>query len=252
VGSSVGALNAAYFAMDPTLAHVRRLATIWEGLTRADVFGRNRYRTVARLLLRHDHIYTPTALRSLIARFCTLRELSDAKIPVHVVTTDLDNGVARWWERGSAADILYASACLPGLFPPAILGGHRHVDGGVLEPAPIQRAVDLDASTVFVLGEIVGPEDDHPGRLTALDVLIRSFAISRYARLPEPAALARAGQCVITVPGASTAGIDITDFGHTRRLIADSRTRSRQFLARELDHAWNDNSKVAVPVRGAS
>jgi len=33
------------------------------------------------------------------------------------VTTDLDLGVVRWWDRGPARDILYASACLPGLFP---------------------------------------------------------------------------------------------------------------------------------------
>jgi NTE family protein len=270
VGSSVGALNAAFFAMDPTIAQVDRLAAIWRGLSREDVFGRNRYGTITRVLLRQDHIYTPAALRALIARFCALTELADTKVPVHVVTTDLDNGVARWWETGPAIDILYASACLPGLFPPVMLGGHRHVDGGVLEPAPVQRAVDLDASTVYVLGEIVGPEDERPGRLTALDVLIRSFAISRYARLPEPTALARAGQRVITVPGADTTDIDITDFSHTGRIIDESRTRSRRFLTgeepeleqavldeqstrpQEIDQRSNDSEKEAVPLAGGS
>ena len=252
VGSSVGALNAAFFAMEPTVETVDRLTAVWSEVTREDVFGRNRYRSLARLLLRHDHIYTPKALRSLIARFCPLERLEDAAIPVHVVTTDLDNGVARWWDQGPAPEILYASACLPGLFPPAVLSGHRHVDGGVLEPAPIQRAVDLDATTVYVLGEILGPEDETPVRLTALDVLIRSFAISRYARLPEPAALARPGQLVVTVPGARTAGIDITDFTHSRRLIADSRVASRAFLgARRVDQK-NDSSNVAIPVWSGS
>jgi NTE family protein len=270
VGSSVGALNATYFAIDPTIAQVDRLAAIWGELSREDVFGRNRYGTITRVLLRHDHIYTPVALRALIARFCALTELADTEVPVHVATTDLDNGVARWWEAGPTIDILYASACLPGLFPPAMLGGHRHVDGGVLEPAPVQRAVDLDASTVYVLGEIVGPEDERPRRLTALDVLIRSFAISRYARLPDPSALARAGQRVITVPGADTNGIEITDFTHTRRIIAESRVRSRRFLLggepelreakpeeqstalQAIDQASNDSQKEAVPLAGGS
>jgi NTE family protein len=255
VGSSVGALNAAFFAMDPTTARADRLATIWQGLTREDVFGRNRYGTLARVLLRQDHIYTPAALRALIARFCTLTELADTTIPVHVVTTDLDNGVARWWEAGPAQDILYASSCLPGLFPPAVLAGHRHVDGGVLEPAPVQHAVDLDASTVYVLGEVVGPEDEQPRRLTALDVLIRSFAISRYARLPEPSALARAGQRVITVPGADTTDIEITDFSQTARIIEESRDRSRDFLAptqTTIDQESNDSQKLAVPLAGGS
>ena len=34
VGSSVGALNGAFYAGDPTLKGVERLATIWRGLTR--------------------------------------------------------------------------------------------------------------------------------------------------------------------------------------------------------------------------
>ena len=38
VGSSVGALNGAFYASDPTLAGVERLATIWRGLQRHDVF----------------------------------------------------------------------------------------------------------------------------------------------------------------------------------------------------------------------
>ena len=253
VGSSVGALNATFFAMDPTIAGADRLAAIWRGLTREDVFGRNRYHTVARLLLGHDHIYTPAALRALISRFCPLDDLGRAALPVHVVTTDLDNGVARWWQRGPAADILYASACLPGLFPPIVLGGHRHIDGGVLEPAPIQRAVDLDAATVYVLGEISGPEDEEPGRLNALDVLLRSFAISRYARLPEPSALARPGQRVVVVPGADTSSVTITDFSRSSWLIAESRERARRFLGGGCPaQTWSVSSKVAVPLAGAS
>ena len=38
VGSSVGALNGAFYAGDPTLEGVERLATIWRGLKRHDVF----------------------------------------------------------------------------------------------------------------------------------------------------------------------------------------------------------------------
>jgi NTE family protein len=232
VGCSVGALNAAYIAQSPTITQVRRMAVTWAGISRADVFGSSRTRTVARLVMRHSHLYEPEALRGLIRRCCAVTDLGDLKIPVHVVTTDLDNGVARWWNSGPAEDILYASACLPGLLPPVLLNGHRHVDGGVLEPAPVQRAVDLDATTVYVLGEVVGPtEEEPPGRLSALDVLVRSFAISRYSRLPDPAAVAREGQRVIVVPGASTVGITLTDFSHTRRLMAESYQRSRRFLA---------------------
>ena len=231
VGSSVGALNASFIAADPSPGRAVELAEIWQQLCREDVFGRNRYYTLSRLVLRHDHIYTPVPLRALIARFCPIARLEDAPIGLQVVTTDLDHGVSRWWGTGPAAEILYASACLPGLFPPALLDGHRHVDGGVLEPVPIGRALDLDASMVYVIGEPSGPER-RPERPNALEVLVRSFDISRYARLPEPAALSRPGQTVIAVPGAPTSHIPITNFDQTRRLIADSEAISRDFLRR--------------------
>lgn len=231
VGSSVGALNAAFMAAGPTLARAAALETVWLRLSRSDVFGRNGYGLVTRLLSRQSHIYTPTALRSLIARLCPLDDIAGGSTPLQVVTTDLDLGIAKWWGSGPAEEILYASACLPGLFPPASLGGHRHVDGGVLEPFPVQRAVDLDASVVYVLGEPPALDSSGAKRMNALDVLIRSFEISRYSKLPEPAAVARPGQKVIVVPGADTSGIAITDFRHTARLIRASREISRRFLS---------------------
>ena len=230
VGASVGALNAAFLAAEPTLERAAALERVWQRLSRADVFGRNGYGLLRRLVARQNHLYTPNALRSLIARLCPLDDLGDGAVRLQVVTTDLDHGVARWWGSGPACEVLYASACLPGLFPPALLDGNRHVDGGVLEPYPVRRAVDLDASLVYVLGEPPSLDSNSAQRLNALDVLIRSFEISRYGRLPEPAAVARAGQRVVVIPGADTSGIPITDFRHTARLIRTSREISRRFL----------------------
>ena len=160
-----------------------------------------------------------------------MEDLADTVVPVHVVTTDLDHGVARWWSSGPAPTVLYASACLPGLFPPVVLEGSRHVDGGVLEPVPVRRAVDLDARTVYVLGHVDGVAQKPLRRTTAIDVLLRAFAVSRFARLPDPHALARPGQRVVVVPGADITGVDITDFSGTARLIAESAEVSAQFLA---------------------
>lgn len=233
-GSSVGALNAAYICVDPTLERAASLAALWRRLGRTDVFGPNGCRPIARLVAGRSHVFSPNALRSLIRSLCPITDLRDATVPIEVVTTDLDHGVARWWSAGPAGDILYASACLPGVFPPAILGGHRHVDGGVLEPAPTQRALEMDATHVYVLGDLPAMDAGTDGRLTALDVLIRSFAISRYARLPEPSYLARYGQRVIVVPGADTSGVSLHDFSHTARLIDESRQISRDFLRSHL------------------
>jgi NTE family protein len=230
VGCSVGALNATFFALDAGVEQARMLARVWEMLSRRDVFGAGRVLTLARIVGRCDHIYDPRPLQSLIRSLVPLADLADAPIPVHVVTTDLDLGVARWWTSGPAHQLLYASACLPGLFPPVVIDGRRHVDGGVLEPVPVQRAVDTAAGVVYVLGHVVGAGDDVPPRMAALSVLLRSFGISRYARLSDPASFAHSGQRVIVIPGAPAVGVALTDFTQTDRLISQSVSQAHRFL----------------------
>jgi hypothetical protein len=85
-----------------------------------------------------------------------------------------------------------------------------------------------------VLGEPFDPHEDSGRGGSALDVLLRSFAISRYSPLPHPASMAPPGQVVTVVPGATTHGISITNFSHTTRLITDSRARADEFLRHAL------------------
>src|SRR3954462_8885442 len=58
VGCSVGALNAAYLAVDPTADRVRELEALWRGMDRADVFPDGRFTVARRLAGRDDHLYS--------------------------------------------------------------------------------------------------------------------------------------------------------------------------------------------------
>src|SRR5436305_4928623 len=62
VGCSVGALNAAYVAVDPTAGRVSDLAELWRRLTRSQVFPDGRFRVAQRLAAREDHLYSPNGL----------------------------------------------------------------------------------------------------------------------------------------------------------------------------------------------
>src|SRR5581483_7211106 len=115
--------------------------------------------------------------RSLLAQCVPIADLSETAIPCHVVTTDLIAGRATWWTSGDPVEVLSASACLPGLFAPVELDGSLHVDGGVSCPVPTQRALDLGAARVWVL-DVARQFHGWAGeRMTALDVLLESFAI---------------------------------------------------------------------------
>jgi NTE family protein len=238
VGCSVGALNGTYLAADPSLAQVEALAEVWRALSSGSIFATPRRRQLANVMRGRDHLLENDGLRDLIHRLSPVADLAACRVPVHVVTTDLDAGAPAWFSTGLPEDVLAASAALPGLFPPVELDGHLHVDGGVLEPLPVGRALDLGAAVTYVLDVAAGTATSgvRDGRRprSALEVLVRSFEVSRVVHTPAPETLARPGQAVVVLPLAETAGLDLRDFSRTSTLIEESRTVAGRFLADHL------------------
>src|SRR5689334_12181523 len=76
-GSSVGALNCAYYAGNPTLEGVRQLEAIWRGLRRRDIFQVT-WRTLFGFMRRRDFLATSNGLRALVDKNLPYRNLEDA------------------------------------------------------------------------------------------------------------------------------------------------------------------------------
>jgi NTE family protein len=232
VGCSVGALNAAALAIDPTLSRLDEIDAIWRSLDRKDVFGGNR-RMLATHLVRGDaHLYEPDALRTLVRRAVPIRDLGDTSVPCHVVTTDLQSGRPCWWTTGDPVVVLSASACLPAVFPPVPMGDSLHVDGGVTCPVPTDRALDLGAMRTWVLdvtGGVMGRRDD---RMNALDVLLLSFAITR-SHL-DAGTGDRPGQRLVRLPRVPLDNHELRDFSKTPMLMDLGYTAMSEVVAKEL------------------
>ena len=239
VGCSVGALNAAFLAVDPTPERVSELERVWRGLDRAAVFGAGRRPMAAQVLSaavrKQDHLYEPHALRALVRRWVPVDDLAQTAVPCHVVTTDLLSGQPCWWSAGDPVAVLTASACLPALFQPVALDGGLHVDGGVTCPVPAARSVELGAERTWVLdvsGGTLGRRDE---RMTALDVLLMSFAISR-SHLHRGDAPDGPGRRVVRLPRVDVGPHELRDFTRTPQLLqagyAAARTAVREELAR--------------------
>lgn len=216
VGCSVGALNGTFLALDPTGDRIADLLSLWRGLTARDIFGNGSMRRLLNLVKRRDHLCSPASLRRIVREWLPVADLADTAVPMHVITTDLHTGRAAWWSEGDTETVLAASACLPGVFPPVHLGGSRHVDGGVSDGVPIERAIELGARTVWVLD--VTSDDPLPAdrRMNALDVLLRSFTISRSRR---PGSVVIEGVTVHHIRVPETAGLDPRDFSRNAELI---------------------------------
>jgi NTE family protein len=80
VGSSVGAINASYFAAAPNLDGVAALERIWSGLRRSDVFPLTLVSALG-LLMHPGNLVDPVGLRRLIETNLPYRCLEEAPLP---------------------------------------------------------------------------------------------------------------------------------------------------------------------------
>jgi NTE family protein len=150
VGASAGAINAAYFASDPTPQGVARLTEIWCTLKRRDLFPFS-FANLFGLLSGRDHLCGHDGLRRVLQKHLPYRTLEEARVPLHVVASDLVTGDEVLLSSGVAVEAVLASAAIPGVFPPVDVGGRLLVDGGVANNTPISSAVRLGATRVLVL-----------------------------------------------------------------------------------------------------
>lgn len=150
VGASAGAINAAYFAANPTSTGVAALDRLWRGLTRQQVMPM-RIRDLVRIVFQRDYVVDPSGLRRLLERHLPYRLLEQATIPMHVVATDMLLGHETLISSGPVVDAVLASAAIPGVFPPVRIGGRDLIDGGVANNTPISSAIALGATRVIVL-----------------------------------------------------------------------------------------------------
>jgi NTE family protein len=228
VGSSVGALNGAYFAGDPTASGVARLEDIWCGLRRQDVFPLTFGRLVG-MLFTSSSLVDSGSLRALIERHLPYRALESAAIPMHVVATDVLNGASVQLSSGPAVEAILASCAIPAAFPPVYIGKDYLVDGAIASNTPVVTSLDLGATRIIVLPTgfacaLKAPPATALGNaLQALNLLIARQLVRDLEQL--------SGQVdVLTVPPLCPIAISPYDFSHAQELIERAAESTRRWL----------------------
>jgi NTE family protein len=156
VGSSVGALNGAFVAADPSLTSVERMAEVWTGLSDRGVFGGSVLGQLSTLARHGTHLHSNEGLRRLIEGELGQRKFSDLAVRFECVAASIERASATWFSSGLVAPAVLASCAVPGLLPAVEIAGEHYLDGGLVRSVPIGRAAQLGAQRIFVL---------HVGRL---------------------------------------------------------------------------------------
>ncbi len=231
VGTSVGALNAAYVGWRPDVRRVNELAERWLQLSCRDIFPGGAVRMLTHLAQGHPYICDPGALRHLIEQWLPTRRLEELPTPVRIVTTPLGSAAASYHSSGDLVSLLLASAAVPGVFPPVQLRDADgrigpHVDGGVADLVPLSAARDLTPTRVFVLDATV-PARVPRGR-TPIEMVVASLGVATRARLlPDLGA-----EVEVHHLSAPDLGTRMRDFTRTTEHLALGRRSAGQLVER--------------------
>ena len=232
-GASVGAINGAAYAGNPTLPGVRRMADIWRGVTGTEIFPRGTFDGPWAYFQKRAAVHANTGLRKIIEAGIDFENLEDAEIPLEIVTTSLTDGRERWLTHGPAVEAILASSAIPSIFPPVTIDGDLLVDGGVVNNVPITRALSAGCDQIYVL--LCGPLHYHPPppRRPA-EAALTAFFVAVHARFVRELAALPPGVEVIVFSGGGEPAGQYRDFSGTAALIEDGRAEVAAVLDRYI------------------
>ena len=118
LGTSIGAINGAFFAADPTLAGVERLTELWRSANLADRSPGTVLRRVSTLARSGTHLQSLTEMRERLIAVLPAEKVEELTVPFQCVAASIERAAEHWFESGPLADVVLASCAVPGILPP--------------------------------------------------------------------------------------------------------------------------------------
>lgn len=170
VGCSAGGLYASALALDWDLAETeRRSHAMWHGL-----FARVDYVAIVKGLFPRlfprpgpAGILDERRLRGVLQDLYGDTLFQDARIPLHLVATDMKTGESVVLSEGRIQDAVRASVAIPVLLSPWPVGGRLLFDGGASDPLPVSVAIREGCDIILAMG-FENPLNDRVGSLMSL------------------------------------------------------------------------------------
>ena len=163
VGTSAGSVVATLYASGKTPAELSQMAMSLDESSITDwVFP-------GRSILKGE------ALAKFVRTATNGRQIENMKLPLGIVSADLQNGQPILFRRGDPGVAVRASSAVPGVFEPVKIAGREYIDGGVVSPVPVRFAKQMGADVIIAVDISAIPE----GQPTkgALDILMQTFNI---------------------------------------------------------------------------
>ncbi len=232
VGSSVGAINAAYFAADPSSHGISKLEEIWRSLHRDDVFHFSWVSGIKGILGKRNHLFDEKAFERFLAERLPYQEFHEAALPIHIIASDFVSGEEAILSQGKMLSALQASAAIPGVFPPVEIDGRYLIDGGVANHTPVSTAIRLGATRLIVLptGFTCAPSMPPTG---ALNIALHALNLIIARQLLQDLEAHKEQAEIFVVPPLCPQKTHPLDFHSAGLLIDEGYTLTRQWLEQD-------------------
>lgn len=237
VGSSAGAMNAAFIATDPSAAGAQRLAEIWLQAGEADLFPGNVLTEAVRFLLGKDSLFPNDNLRRFVEAntppgFRYFGDITETRLLV--TAGDLRTGTLFIFGHDPEAPILeavLASAALPGIYPPIEWDGLQLVDGATVANVPVSIAAEEGATTIYAVSLGYDGHPRAPAR-GALRVALQSVDVLLFQQFVHDLhdVNRRPGVMVHVIQINAFAGIPRDDFSQVQQMIETGYELTRAYL----------------------
>lgn len=166
-GTSIGAFAASFFAFGLKWDEIETLA---KELNWFEISG---------LSLSRYGLLSNEKLGKLISEKLGDKKIEEADLPLAMIATDVSSGEKVVLKKGSLADAVMASTCLPGIFNPVEIDKQLLVDGGIVENVPISTLRSMGAD--YIIGVDLNAEHKYEKPGNIIDVLINSFHFTMMA-----------------------------------------------------------------------
>jgi NTE family protein len=151
LGTSIGAVNGAFYAAEPTLSGVERLTRLWRDPSWSERSAGATLRRLGTLARSGTHLQSLVEMRARLDELLPVARVEDLRVPFQCVAASIERAAEHWFTTGSLADVVLASCAVPGILPPVLIDGEHFIDGGIVNSIPVSRAVTLGARQIYVL-----------------------------------------------------------------------------------------------------
>ena len=143
VGSSMGAMIGGAYASGLSAAQIEEIACETNWLRVVKILFPKR--------LQLDGLLDGQRVQKFLLALVGEHKIEDLKIPFACVATDINNGEEIIINSGSLVNAIRASISFPFLFKPFKINGRYLIDGGVVNPVPVNVARGMGAERVIAV-----------------------------------------------------------------------------------------------------